>query len=524
MKGSFNLLAVLCVIYIIYYLYLMIVSDRKLPNKRAISPFGLRLHTAANDNTDTSTKKGTGITHPDKIGRIVWISGKNSSLNSRIRLLNTVLSTIRLKAEATKACTVLQRTSQVSVTYGNESAVEYFSQIRHTDPHGNIKTVLLEWFEETIGNWSATTVTSQNLLTNRFLPWTGALPPCDWKRMTGRFLFKNHCKISFKISPDAEFFVTTANAVNNIDVNYGKFYDASKRFAFFVHVVRCTGVTHYGDLITKSIIIRANGCENRTDSYISPRAPKFNEVFVASQVLSRKFYFHRMIESYPKLAVCLQFLRANPQVKIHLSTRNNQTDDILKALGLNPSRIITGPCFANVVYWPRPPGCYEPVLPDIQVISEEFRKHIKTSSVATAWNSVVLVQRGPNVYRRFERHDEVEQLTRTLSSQYGLRFEHFVDNPRPATVEETMHMFYRARIVVAPHGAGLANMIFSRPGTVVIEAVDFDNGPMFLALAHVLGHQYHSVWASGGRFITRIFLKELSDALTLYLQQVSSSA
>ena len=32
-----------------------------------------------------------------------------------------------------------------------------------------------------------------------------------------------------------------------------------------------------------------------------------------------------------------------------------------------------------------------------------------------------------------------------------------------------MLLFYRARLIIAPHGAGLSNIIFSKPGTTIIE-------------------------------------------------------
>ena len=38
-------------------------------------------------------------------------------------------------------------------------------------------------------------------------------------------------------------------------------------------------------------------------------------------------------------------------------------------------------------------------------------------------------------------------------------------------MNETMVLFYRARFILAPHGAGLSNIIFSRPGAVVFEVL-----------------------------------------------------
>jgi len=57
--------------------------------------------------------------------------------------------------------------------------------------------------------------------------------------------------------------------------------------------------------------------------------------------------------------------------------------------------------------------------------------------------------------------------------------------------EEQVRMMGEAEAVMAPHGAGLTNMIFAPPGTRVIEIADlgFPN-PNFYALASAMGHPY----------------------------------
>jgi len=63
-----------------------------------------------------------------------------------------------------------------------------------------------------------------------------------------------------------------------------------------------------------------------------------------------------------------------------------------------------------------------------------------------------------------------------------------------------MTLFHSAVVVVAPHGAGLSNVLFSRPGTFVVEGVC--NVPhvnlCFQRLTHVLGHHWHGVTSRGG--------------------------
>ena len=56
-------------------------------------------------------------------------------------------------------------------------------------------------------------------------------------------------------------------------------------------------------------------------------------------------------------------------------------------------------------------------------------------------------------------------------------------------------IFGRALMVVAPHGAGLSNLIFCQPGTYVIEALCSDNPLCYLWTAQILGHRWHGIMA-----------------------------
>ena len=53
------------------------------------------------------------------------------------------------------------------------------------------------------------------------------------------------------------------------------------------------------------------------------------------------------------------------------------------------------------------------------------------------------------------------------------RVELFPDNPVPP-LKRALQMFNRAFLVVAPHGAGLSNVFFSEPGTIIIEGLCYE--------------------------------------------------
>ena len=86
-----------------------------------------------------------------------------------------------------------------------------------------------------------------------------------------------------------------------------------------------------------------------------------------------------------------------------------------------------------------------------------------------------------------------------IAVEFDLVYTLFSDDPTPS-LNVTMQWFHGAALVVAPHGAGLSNIYFSRPGTFVIEGVC--NVPhvnlCFQRLAHVLGHRWHGVTSTEG--------------------------
>lgn len=57
--------------------------------------------------------------------------------------------------------------------------------------------------------------------------------------------------------------------------------------------------------------------------------------------------------------------------------------------------------------------------------------------------------------------------------------------------EEQVRLMQETAVLLAPHGAGMTNMLFCRPGTHIVELADlgFPN-PNFYALASALGHHY----------------------------------
>ena len=80
-----------------------------------------------------------------------------------------------------------------------------------------------------------------------------------------------------------------------------------------------------------------------------------------------------------------------------------------------------------------------------------------------------------------------------------MRYSVFSDAEKIPSLEEQFLMFSRALIVVAPHGAGLANVLTSPRGTLVVEAHCNTStfNLCYMDTAMLLGHHYVGLGEEG---------------------------
>ena len=109
-------------------------------------------------------------------------------------------------------------------------------------------------------------------------------------------------------------------------------------------------------------------------------------------------------------------------------------------------------------------------------------------------------------------------LTKLLANS-RLKLETFDDKKR-LSFSETLRMFYRARMVIGLHGAGLANVIYSRPGTIVIEMICqplSEVNTCYIHTAGILGHRYYAIPVYGCSKHVNISIPVLQDAVAIHL-------
>ena len=252
----------------------------------------------------------------------------------------------------------------------------------------------------------------------------------------------------------------------------------------------------------------------------SEHSQLYEEVFVISQFWGGGF-FHNMCEDLPRLAPYIEFLQRHSEIRVHvLSKAVHVAANVLRLLGIDPSRLVTGVCRAKVVYLPQSSPCGYPSIHTTQLLSHVYRKIIKERfpEAALQRNSIVVIRRSRG--RKFKEAAEIEALVESIAQENGFRFELFPDFPLPS-LEQSLQIFNRAVIVVAPHGAGLSNILFSEPGTVVIEGVC--NSPhvnlCYQALAYKLGHKHYGLASREGcEAVVDIPPSAIGGVLKTYIQ------
>ena len=268
-----------------------------------------------------------------------------------------------------------------------------------------------------------------------------------------------------------------------------------KTYVTYVHLILGGTVTHSGDVFSSDFKIAAPACRKNFQNTPPIVQQVVDEIFIVSQFWG-EWHFHKMMENMPRLAPSLPFLRKHPNIRIHMRTLNSNTDYLFQALGLDPSRIITGNVYGKLVYLPRSTTCGHLLISEGQLLAHEYRTHIKNSVTGDkTWNSVVLIKR--SFSRHFRQQAHVENVVQNLTAKYDFRYELFPDDPLPS-IEETMLIFYRACVIVGPHGAGLSNMLFSRPGTRVIEVTCNPPNVCYLLSSYYLGLRYFGITSRDG--------------------------
>jgi hypothetical protein len=203
--------------------------------------------------------------------------------------------------------------------------------------------------------------------------------------------------------------------------------------------------------------------------------------------LSADNYFHWMLQGLPRLSLILDVI--DVAAVDQFLVPSNPTAFVLETLdriGLPRDRFLA-------VFEPAPAYSVERLLTATMLAYVAPQPLWATNFVRGLFPSSSPVDGGPRVYieRGATKRRPMIHADRLLDVLTSLGFHPVSMDGR--TVAEQAALFASASCVVAPHGAALANLVFARPGTPIVELVPA-NWPnaTYALLAHQMNLRYHA--------------------------------
>ena len=208
-------------------------------------------------------------------------------------------------------------------------------------------------------------------------------------------------------------------------------------------------------------------------------------------------FYHALIEDLSRLIPFLSFLKSNKQVKVHVFQLNSFVTGILAMVGIPRERLISGVVEARVLYQPAGSRCGFGTFFPLQALSMISTKDFALAALPR--DTVVLIKRSR--LRWFDHHDDILQMLKNITAKYSTNVVVYDDKALPS-LQNTKALFYQSFMIVAPHGAGLSNMVYSRPGTFILEGLCYGKGVnmCYQTLADLLGHRHYGVFKPIGCF------------------------
>jgi len=287
---------------------------------------------------------------------------------------------------------------------------DYIDELR-SNP--DIITVVLPWLRSR-HNWSSLTDFS-NVLYQRYYEWTADDVLCTWIetpgviRMRYDAIYRRTCNRNINDTARGQSLralFLCAKPINrdhywpnNGDSYPEHVYTTTPPYVFYMHIHRQAVVTELGDVTTARTKLVLYACRPTDD--LTPTLsfsgnlsgiPYYDEIYVITQLWG-DWVFHRMTEIVPRLVLCLQFLKAHPEIRIFGPEVGGRLAQLLEVIGLDKSRLITGVTRARIVYQPRATGCGFANVQESQMLSRLYRSSV-TTSIETTSEGLFLLSRG----------------------------------------------------------------------------------------------------------------------------------
>src|SRR6218665_4015381 len=403
--------------------------------------------------------------------------------------------------------------------------------------YSQFKNVILPWKQQVPNEEWSSLSDSTNLLIQDYYLSTASDVLCTWIETPGKVNYAFDMINNWTCNRDITRTlvpVSVSYLALNVKATYKDYYFPSAFPDYFhtqppfsvfhLHIIKFGIITKVGDVFSGNVKIVPYGCfpiKALNPPKNVKNIPFRKEILVIAQNHGDEMY-HRISEVMPRIALFIDFLQSNPSIAIFSLENKGLFVELLGILGIDRERIVTREYRAGLVYLPRTSACCLPNFIENQVLSKRFRDYIRRNFAMNPRDKIVVIRRSH--YRRFRDQEAVERVVENVARTFNLSFSVYQDNPSPS-LNDTMIMFNSAVVVIGPHGAGLANVVFSEPGTFVIEGVcNLPHANLFFQrTCLVLGHRWHGIPATegcvGGVFgVVGVSPLDINSTLFAYLQ------
>jgi capsular polysaccharide biosynthesis protein len=225
---------------------------------------------------------------------------------------------------------------------------------------------------------------------------------------------------------------------------------------------------------------------------IAPLIERRSEPVAALTSSTQAYYFHWLFDVLPRLGMLEQFGYAKEQ--IYLQRRFGFQRESLALLGIEDQRIVD--CEASsILSAPRViVPCHQimngRVFPDWALRFLRDRLLPSAQGEAAPSGRRLYLSRAGASHRRVANENEVLDVL----GGYGFR----VVRPEDLSLAQQIRHFRDAEAIVAPHGGGLANLVFCSPSCRVIELFPATSIDVYYRLSRAMDLDYRYVVAAGG--------------------------
>jgi len=290
-------------------------------------------------------------------GNIVAISAVNQFAD-RVIAFNAFVSTLRVGEFKKQGMRQWRRTTsgKLDVVLGTSSGylrqlfrtavIDYLPQLWN---HSNVKTVVLPWLSYSSVSpraWSPVKDHS-NMLIETYYKWSvddklcSVLETVYRVKMTHDELYMIKCNETLNDTLQQSSVGPHLYTVRfNFCLPSHFVIDMLSTFAYYMHIHSDALVTENGDDISGNTKLATPTCSrDASPSLPSPvdkleHIPLYTEIFVITQLWG-SYYYHLMIEVMPRVALCLDFLKTNPQIPIIAPEVKGRISELMRCTSQN---------------------------------------------------------------------------------------------------------------------------------------------------------------------------------------------